>query len=78
MDTPSPQPDPDETRDIRELIEEVIPEPELWLETPNANLGGKTPREVIWVRPDAPEFGELPTSMKVRRMVRAVKYGLFW
>jgi len=78
MDKASPSHDPDETRDIRELIDEVIPNPEQWLETPNAHFGGKAPKELIWVRPDAPESGQLATSFRVRQLVRAIKNGVFW
>ena len=34
-------PDPDETKPIRDLIDEVIPQSDFWLDTPNDLFGGK-------------------------------------
>ncbi|HWE34990.1 MAG TPA: hypothetical protein VG406_00340 [Isosphaeraceae bacterium] len=59
--------DPDETRDIHDLIDEVIPLPGLWLDTPNENLGGARPRELIGT--DREEI--------VRDLARAIKNGMF-
>jgi hypothetical protein len=58
---------PDATRDIFLLIEEVIPDPEQWIDAPNAHFDGKTPRQAI-------ESGE---ELFVRNLVLAVKYGMF-
>jgi hypothetical protein len=58
---------PDATRDIFELIEEVVPDPEQWIDSPNAHFGAKTPRKAI-------EGGEEPF---VRNLVLSIKYGMF-
>ena len=60
------QPDPDECRDIRELIAEVIDQPKKWMNTPHALLGGKKPRELIGT--DLEEV--------LRGLVRAIKIGM--
>ena len=59
--------DPDETRDIRDLIAEVIPRPGVWMDTPNENLGGARPRELIGT--DREDL--------VRGLARAIKHGMF-
>ena len=64
---PAPSADPDETRPIRELIDEVVPEPAAWLDSPNAHMGGGTPREMI----------DTGRESFVRDLVRAIKHGMF-
>jgi uncharacterized protein (DUF2384 family) len=59
--------DPDETKDLKTLIAEVIPDSERWMDTPNRHFGARKPKDLIGT-----EFeGEL------RNLVRAVKYGMF-
>jgi uncharacterized protein (DUF2384 family) len=68
------QRDPDETRDIAELINEIIPNAHQWLDTPNSQLAGKKPKDLIW-----DQNGSLQeTSEWVRELVRAYKNGVFW
>jgi hypothetical protein len=58
--------DPDETVDLKSLIEDVVPDAGMWKETPNAALGGRKPADLI------------NTSMEpiLRNMLRAVKHGM--
>ena len=58
--------DPDETRNIFELIEEVLPGSR-WLDIPNAHLATKTPLQAI---KDGKE-------KSVRDIILTAKYGMF-
>jgi hypothetical protein len=59
--------DPDETRPILELIDEVIPSPRDWIQIPNENLGGSRPVELIGT----------PKEEILRNLARAIKHGMF-
>ena len=59
--------DPDETRDIRELISEVVPYSKSWIRTPHELLGGLSPADLLDT-----EHGE-----RVRELIRAIKWGGF-
>jgi hypothetical protein len=59
--------DPDETRPIRDLIAEVVPSPDSWLDIPNENVGGARPKELIGTDQEA----------RVRELARAIKHGMF-
>jgi hypothetical protein len=71
------QKDPDEDRDIQELIDEVITDSGQWLDTPNDQLGGFKPKELIWQNPDDPKSGHHETESVVRNLLRAAKNGIF-
>lgn len=62
----SPDPDPDETCDIRDLIDEVIPHPRAWVDTPHELLGGSRPNDLIGTD------GEI----HVRQLTRSIKHGM--
>jgi len=59
--------DPDETRDLRELIMDVIPDAEHWIDTPNRHFDLKTPADLIGT----------DKEIHLRNLVRAVKQGMF-
>jgi hypothetical protein len=59
--------DPDETRDMRELVLEVIPDAELWMDTPHNLLGGFKPKDLIGTDKEEP----------LRNLVRSIKIGMF-
>ena len=65
---PDPNRDPDEDRDIDSLIAEGVPAPDHWKKSPNDQLGGNTPGELLLT-----EGG----SQRVRELVRAIKHGYF-
>jgi hypothetical protein len=58
--------DPDETRDMRTLIAEVIPDWERWIETPHYLLGGYKPKDLIGTDKEEP----------LRNLVRSIKIGM--
>jgi Protein of unknown function (DUF2384) len=58
--------DPDEKSDLRKLIDEVIDEPEQWLNAPNDQLGGEKPVDLL---------GSDRESL-LRQLVRAIKIGM--
>jgi hypothetical protein len=60
-------PDPDETRDIRELIAEVVPHSESWIHTPHELLGGQSPADLFGTEQEE----------RVRELTRAIKHGVF-
>ena len=61
------KPDPDLTRDIRELIMEVVPDAERWMDTPNRHFGLMKPADLIGT----------DKEIHLRNLVRAVKLGMF-
>jgi len=65
---PQPATDPDFTTPILDLIREVVPEPDLFLDSRNTVLGLRTPRDVI-----QDPAGE----RRVREMVLRYKYGIY-
>jgi len=58
--------DPDETVDLHRLIEEVVPDPPSWTNTPNPVLDGKRPVDLIGTRQEP----------MLRDMLRAAKHGM--
>lgn len=62
---PAPE-DPDAGRSTLELIREIIPDAETWLDALNSHFG-RTPRELL---------GQ-PEEPVLRNLVLAVKYGFF-
>jgi hypothetical protein len=59
--------DADSMRSTMELVQEIVPSHQAWLDAPNAALGGRAPRELIG-HPDEP---------LLRQIVLAYKYGVF-
>ena len=57
--------DPDLTRPILDLIREVVPDADVWVNAWNGPLGGRTPRSF---------FGR-PEEAILRDLVLATKYG---
>jgi hypothetical protein len=60
-------PNPDQTVDITKLIDEVIPDPDFWKNTPNSLFGGQKPADFIGT----------PREQYLRDIVLSVKYGMF-
>ncbi len=60
-------PDPDLTADLRELILDVVPDGEHWIDTPNPHFGLKKPADLIGT----------DKEIHLRNLVRAVKQGMF-
>ena len=60
-------PDPDQTADIEKLIDEIIPNPEFWKNTPNSMFGGRKPADFIGTSQE--QF--------LRDVVLGAKYGYF-
>jgi uncharacterized protein (DUF2384 family) len=58
--------DPDETADLEKLIDEVVPDPETWKQTPNPVLGGKRPIDLV----------HSPQQQILRDLLRAAKHGM--
>lgn len=65
---PQLPPDPDAGKTTLELIAEVVPNPDEWLNTPNTMFGGKSPQDVL---------NEGTYAEVVRLRVLAYKYGVF-
>lgn len=65
--TPPAVQDPDLTRPIEELIQELFPDPDPWVDTWNPVLGGRTPRSYIG----------RPEEVILRDLLRAAKAGFF-
>ena len=66
MSTVSRDVDPDETKDLRDLIAEVVKDPNQWLDTENDLLGGKKPKDLL----------NTPQAQRVRDLARAIKHGM--
>lgn len=58
--------DPDETADLEKLIDEVVPDPETWKQTPNPVLGGRRPIDLL----------HSPQEQVLRDLIRAAKHGM--
>lgn len=58
--------DPDETVDLEKLIDEVVPNPETWKQTPNSVLGGQKPVDLL----------HSPQEHALRDLLRATKHGM--
>jgi uncharacterized protein (DUF2384 family) len=57
---------PGEKKDIRKEIEALIAQPDKWLKTPNDQLGGERPRDLIGTE----------REQLLRDLLRAIKYGI--
>jgi uncharacterized protein (DUF2384 family) len=57
---------PGEKKDIHKEIEALIAEPDKWLKTPNDQLGGDRPRDLIGTN----------REQLLRDLLRAIKYGM--
>jgi hypothetical protein len=57
---------PDEDRDIRTEVAKVIAQPDLWLNQPNALLGGSCPKDLVGTK----------REVRVRDLIRMIKYGI--
>ncbi len=57
---------PGEKQDIRKEIKGLIAEPAKWLETPNDQLGGQKPRDLIGT----------DREQLLRDLLRSIKYGM--
>ena len=64
--TPQLSRDPDETTDVTELIQEIVPDADTWQKTPNPALGGARPIDLIKTEKES----------ILRDMLRAAKYGM--
>jgi hypothetical protein len=53
---------PDEKADIRQETAALIAEPDRWLDTPNDQLGGQKPKDLI--------------GTEREQLLRAIKYGM--
>jgi hypothetical protein len=58
---------PDEPEDIREDVRQVVRNADTWLETPNDQLGGLRPEELIGTEHE----------IDLRNLLRSVKMGMF-
>jgi len=58
---------PGEHKDILIDVLDLIPDPDAWLDTPNARFAGDKPRELIGT----------DREWNLRNMLRAIKYGQF-
>lgn len=58
--------DPDETADLEKLMDEVVPDPQTWKQTPNPLLGGQRPIDLL----------HSPQEQVLRDMLRAAKHGM--
>lgn len=58
--------DPDLDSDLKALISEVVDNPQQWLDTPNDQLGGKRPRDLIGTAREG----------VLRELARAIKIGM--
>jgi uncharacterized protein (DUF2384 family) len=57
---------PGEKADIREEIATLVADPAQWLDTPNDQLGGQKPRDLIGTE----------REQLLRDLLRAIKYGI--
>lgn len=58
--------DPDLDSDLKALVAEVVDKPDSWLDTPNDQLGGEKPRDLVGTA----------REIAVRDLVRAIKIGM--
>jgi hypothetical protein len=58
--------DPDVDSDLTALISEVVDNPDKWLDTPNDQLGGKKPRDLMGTEREG----------VIRELARAIKIGM--
>lgn len=56
----------DENCELRCLAAQVVSQPDTWLDTPNDQLGGRKPSDLIGT----------PTEVRVRELLRSIKHGM--
>ena len=56
----------DESADLKHEVAQIVADPEVWLHTPNAHLGGETPITLIGT----------PQEQRLRDLLRAIKHGM--
>ena len=66
MATASTQCDPDERSDLKALIAEVVADSATWMNTPNDQLGGAKPKDLIGTNQEE----------RLRELARAIKIGM--
>ena len=67
MVVPAKPSDPDLTCDIRDLVTEVVANPDQWLDHPHPMLGARKPRDLI-------NTGD---EIHLRNLLRMIKQGMF-
>ena len=58
------------TDDLRKEIADVVLDPDRWLITPNDQLGGREPIDLV-------NSGDDVDRQKVRDLIEAIKHGMF-
>lgn len=61
---------PQSINDLRDEIADVILDPDLWIETPNDQLGGRKPIDLVNSADEA-------ERQRVRDLIEAIKHGMF-
>jgi hypothetical protein len=61
------KPDPDASKSIESLADEVVDDGSQWLDSPHPLLGGESPREVIRQQPS--------NEKMVRAILEGIKHG---
>ena len=56
----------DESADLKHEVARIAADPEVWLHTPNAHLGGESPITLIGT----------PQEQRLRDLLRAIKHGM--
>jgi len=56
--------------DLRKDVDEVVLDPDRWLRTPNDQLGGREPIDLL-------NSGQEADQQKVRDLIEAIKHGFF-
>lgn len=57
---------PDEAADVKQEVAQIVANPEVWLHTPHAALGGDSPMNLIGT----------PQEQRLRDLLRAIKHGM--
>jgi hypothetical protein len=66
MATASPHHTPDPDPNSLDLIREIVADPQVWMDTPNDQLGGQRPRDLV----------STDREERVWDLAQAVKFGL--
>lgn len=56
----------DESADLKHEVAQIIAEPDVWLHTPHAHLGGESPINLLGT----------PAESRLRDLLRAIKHGM--
>ena len=56
----------DESADLQQEVARIVADPEVWLHTPHAHLGGESPITLIGT----------PEEQRLRDLLRAIKHGM--